>query len=82
MKTAKIVKVDIDAVYLTDKGRALCREHLGALARTTGRDRSGRLIHHVTPWDVEEAGPIVCEICGRAAFPATAITLVSSAGAA
>jgi hypothetical protein len=67
------MKIANGAIYLTDNDRALCGAHVGATARTTGRGLSGRLIYRVTPWDVEEGGPIACEICGRQAsgpFPA------------
>lgn len=38
-----------DALYLGDNGRALCGEHLGATAKTTGRDLSGHNVTRVTP---------------------------------
>lgn len=39
------------AIYLVDNGRALCVEHLGSSARTTGRDTSGQRIYRVTDAD-------------------------------
>jgi len=55
-------------VYLTDNGRALCEEHLGASARFTGRDLSGQSIYPVTAADVEYVrtlgAELKCETCG------------------
>lgn len=64
---ADLRQTDPGGIYLTDNGRALCGEHLGASARFTGRDISGQEIYRVTPADVREWGPVCCETCGRAA---------------
>jgi hypothetical protein len=37
------------SIYLCDGGRALCGEHLGHTAKTTGRDLSGQQIMRVDP---------------------------------
>jgi hypothetical protein len=55
------------AIYLTDNGRALCGDHLGASARYTGRDISGQEIMEISPDMLGEPGVdmIRCESCGR-----------------
>ena len=54
-------------LYLTDNGALLCREHLGATARYTGRDISGQRIHRLTDAEraymVRECGRCECETC-------------------
>lgn len=58
-------------IYLGDNGRALCGQHLGISARTTGRDLSGQAIAAVTPDIAREAQAmgwtVACEQCGRVA---------------
>lgn len=59
-------------IYLTDNGRALCRDHLGASARMTGRDLSGQRILALTPEDIDyciqiEGWHPSCETCHIAA---------------
>jgi 4-hydroxy-3-methylbut-2-en-1-yl diphosphate synthase IspG/GcpE len=60
------------AVYHTDNGAVLCGEHLGATAKSSGRDLSGQPIEEVTPDLLAEARAtpdgaewIRCERCGR-----------------
>jgi hypothetical protein len=63
---------DPATIYLTDNGRALCGDHLGVTAKSTGRDLSGQPIMPCTPDVVrdslysEEWWPC-CETCGRRA---------------
>ena len=60
-----------DTVFLTDNGRALCGEHLGATARLTGRDLSGQPILPVTGPALAECRAEgflpCCEACGKEA---------------
>ena len=62
-------KLDPDAIYLGENGRAFCGTHAGATAAYTGRDLDGRPVHRVTPRDVcdgQEIGVTFrCETCGR-----------------
>lgn len=58
-------------LFLTDNGRCLCGQHLGASARFTGRDISGQRILALAPADMaairQEFGPDYlpsCEECG------------------
>lgn len=74
-RTARAFAVDPAAIYLTDT-RALCGAHLGASARTTGRDISGQPIHRLTKADQQYAeqtygARIPCEQCssGQAYCP-------------
>ena len=59
------------ALYLTDNGALLCRDHLGETARTTGRDISGQKIHRLTAAErdylVRECGRCACETCAAIA---------------
>ena len=62
------MKIQSEAIYLGDNGRAYCGEHLGMTAKHTGRDISGQPIYKVKPEDVLQVGDvIVCEVpsCGR-----------------
>ena len=70
------MRISTEAIYLTDNGRALCGEHLGVSAKTTGRDISGQRIHKVTPEDArysrEQFGDeIVCEMAHSHRNPCT-----------
>lgn len=56
-------------LYITDNGRTLCGDHVGASAKYTGHDISGQPIYPVTPADVAyndaHGWPeIQCETCG------------------
>lgn len=60
--------VDTSALYHTDNGAVLCSSHLGASAKTTGRDISGQQIERVTDADRSEwrrlvGSEIRCETC-------------------
>jgi len=61
------------ALYLTDNGALLCRDHLGATARYTGRDISGQRIHRLTDAErdymVRECGRCECATCYAIAHP-------------
>lgn len=65
------MKINDATVYLTDNGAAYCGAHLGATARSTGRDISGQPIMPVTPDVLREAQTILpgyvpkCETCGK-----------------
>jgi len=67
------MRVQSEALYLTDNGACYCGAHLGMTAKATGRDISGQPIHRVTPDDVREAKAIGCDLtcetprCGRTA---------------
>lgn len=66
------MKISDTTIYLTDNGRAYCGSHLGATARSTGRDISGQPIIPVTPDVMAENlamgnPPIQCETCGQQA---------------
>lgn len=67
---------DVQAIYLTDNGRALCGQHLGFSAALTGRDISGQEIYRLTQADADywrkhfqqERGILrlpSCEDCGK-----------------
>ena len=63
------MRISESTIYLTDNGAALCGAHLGASARTTGRDISGQPIEPVTPEVAREAQgmgyEVQCERCGK-----------------
>lgn len=66
------MQIHPDTIYLTDNGKALCGEHLGASARFTGRDISGQPILPMTPAIVRESiredqWHPTCEQCGKQA---------------
>lgn len=55
-------------LYLCDNGAALCHDHLGITARTTGRDISGQRIYRLSAREIEELqrqtdGRFGCETC-------------------
>lgn len=66
------MRITDSTIYLTDNGAALCGEHLGSSARTTGRDLSGQPIEPITPELAAESQRAYgyfprCEQCGRTA---------------
>lgn len=65
-------RISTETIYLTDNGRAVCGEHLGATARMTSHDLSGQPIEPITPELARicqaEYGYIpACEDCGKKA---------------
>ncbi len=60
-------KVQPTSLYLGDNGRALCGDHLGYTAKTTGRDLSGQSLLRITPAIARDpdAAWVKCESCGR-----------------
>lgn len=66
------MRINGEAIYMTDNGAALCGEHLGSSARRTGCDISGQEILEVVPAlaqvSLSEFGFIPsCENCGKIA---------------
>lgn len=64
------MKIESAALYITDNGAILCGSHLGASARTTGRDISGQRIElvtdaHAAEWRRMANSEIQCEQCGK-----------------
>jgi len=59
------------SLYLADNGRCYCGEHLGATARSTGRDTSGQCVERLDAREVLASGMPLdafrCEAprCGR-----------------
>jgi hypothetical protein len=60
----KNFKADPNALYFCDNDAALCGEHLGHSAKTTGRDISGQRIEKVDAVMATAFG-VRCEMCGK-----------------
>jgi hypothetical protein len=64
-----------DTIYLGDNGRALCGEHLGVTARTTGCDLSGQRLLAIEGAALKQAVAmkynVACEQCGKLAISVT-----------